>query len=62
MGLKRITMMNNATWSELSFKFEATPEILLKAILIAGVMGILGGFFPAVRAARINPVQAMRGA
>lgn len=62
MGLKRITMMNNATWSELSFKFEATPEILVKAIIIAGVMGILGGFWPAVRAARINPVQAMRGA
>jgi putative ABC transport system permease protein len=61
MGLKRITMINNATWSELSFKFEATPEILVKAIVIAGVMGILGGFFPAIRAARINPVQAMRG-
>jgi putative ABC transport system permease protein len=61
MGMKRITMMNNATWSELSFRFEATPEILVKAIVIAAVMGILGGFFPAIRAARINPVQAMRG-
>ncbi|MGO8997347.1 MAG: ABC transporter permease [Polyangiaceae bacterium] len=62
MGLKRITMMNNATWSELSFKFEATPQIIVTAIVIAGVMGILGGLFPAIRAARINPVQAMRGA
>ncbi len=26
-----------------------------------GGMGILGGFFPAIRAARINPVQATRG-
>jgi putative ABC transport system permease protein len=62
MGMKTITMMNNATWSELSFRFEATPQIILTAIAIAGVMGILGGFFPALRAARINPVQAMRGA
>jgi putative ABC transport system permease protein len=62
MGLKRISMMNNATWSELSFRFEPTPKILLTAIIIAAVMGILGGFFPAIRAARINPVQAMRGA
>jgi putative ABC transport system permease protein len=62
MGMKRITMMNNATWSELSFKFEATPQILVTAIVIAAVMGIVGGFFPAVRAARINPIQAMRGA
>ncbi len=62
MGTQRITMMNNATWSELSFRFEPTTEILLRAIAIAAVMGILGGFFPAIRAARINPVQAMRGA
>jgi putative ABC transport system permease protein len=62
MGLKRITLMNNATWSELSFRFEPTPRILITAIVIAAVMGILGGFFPAIRAARINPVQAMRGA
>lgn len=62
MGLKRITLMNNATWSELSFRFEPTPKILITAIAIAGVMGVLGGFFPAIRAARINPVQAMRGA
>ncbi len=62
MGMKRITMMNNATWSELSFKFEATPQIIVTAIVIAAVMGIFGGFWPAVRAARINPIQAMRGA
>jgi putative ABC transport system permease protein len=62
MGMKRITMMNNATWSELSFRFEPTPRILVTAIVIAAVMGIVGGFFPAIRAARINPVQAMRGA
>jgi putative ABC transport system permease protein len=62
MGMKRITLMNNATWSELSFRFEPTPQILITAIVIAAVMGILGGFFPAIRAARINPVQAMRGA
>jgi putative ABC transport system permease protein len=62
MGLKRISLMNNATWSELSFRFEPTPAILLTAVAIAAVMGIVGGFFPAIRAARINPVQAMRGA
>ena len=61
MGFKRITLMNNATWSELSFRFEPTPKILITSIVIAAVMGILGGFFPAIRAARINPVQAMRG-
>ena len=54
-------MMNFQTWSELSFKFEPTPQILITALIVAAVMGILGGFFPAIRAARINPVVAMRG-
>ncbi len=61
MSLKRISMMNFQTWSELSFKFEPTPQILITALIVAAVMGILGGFFPAIRAARINPVVAMRG-
>jgi putative ABC transport system permease protein len=30
-------------------------------MFMAGVMGIVGGFFPALRAARISPVAAMRG-
>ncbi|MGH7280615.1 MAG: ABC transporter permease [Polyangiaceae bacterium] len=61
MSLKRVSMMNFQTWSELSFKFEPTPQILITAMVVAAVMGILGGFFPAIRAARINPVVAMRG-
>ena len=61
MSLKRISMMNFQTWSELSFKFEPTPQILITAMVVAAVMGIFGGFFPAIRAARINPVVAMRG-
>ncbi|MGD0680329.1 MAG: ABC transporter permease [Polyangiaceae bacterium] len=62
MSLKRISMMNVSTWSELSFKFEPTPGILLAAIALAVVMGACGGLLPAVRTARINPIQAMRGA
>ena len=30
------------------------------AIFAAGIMGLIGGIFPAVRAARMNPIQAMR--
>jgi len=60
-SLKRVTIINLSTWSDLSFKFEPTPRILVTAIVIAGVMGILGGLFPAIRAARVHPIQAMRG-
>lgn len=62
LGLKfvKITMLNAGTWSEIVFGFEPTPEIIVRAMVLAGVMGILGGFLPAIRAARISPVEAMR--
>jgi putative ABC transport system permease protein len=62
MSLKSFSTMNWATFSEIVFKFEPSVGIIVSAMVAATVMGILGGFWPAVRAARINPVQAMRGA
>jgi putative ABC transport system permease protein len=62
MSAVRITAMNFATFSELSFRFEPSAQIIVSSMAMAAVMGLVGGFFPAVRAARINPVEAMRGA
>jgi len=61
MGMVKFSTMNFATWSEIVFSFEATPAILVKSLVLAAVMGLLGGFFPALRAARMSPVLAMRG-
>ena len=61
MGLVKFSMMNFASWSEIVFKFEPTPGIIGTSLLFAAGMGLLGGFFPAVRAARVSPVAAMRG-
>ena len=61
LKLVSFSMMNFATWSEMVFTFEPTPGILGAAMSFAGVMGLLGGFFPAVRAARTSPVVAMKG-
>jgi putative ABC transport system permease protein len=60
MSLKEISTMNWATFSEIVFKFEPSVGIIVSAMVAAAGMGILGGFWPAVRAARMNPVQAMR--
>ena len=62
MSLVHISLMNSATYSELAFRFEPSPRIILSAMVAAGVMGILGGGIPAVRAALVSPVRAMRGA
>lgn len=61
MGWVEFSMMNFVTWSEVVFKFEATPGILIVSALVGGLMGVLGGFLPALRAARTSPIEAMRG-
>jgi putative ABC transport system permease protein len=60
MSQVRFSMMNFATWQEVSFSFDPNPGILLAALVAGACMGILGGFFPAVRAARTSPLAAMR--
>jgi hypothetical protein len=61
MGYVKFSMMNFASWSEMVFSFDPTPGIIVRALAFAGIMGLVGGFFPAVRAARVSPVAAMRG-
>ncbi len=60
MGFVKFSMMNFASWSEIVFTFDATPRVLGTALGFAGVMGLLGGLFPAIRASRVSPVAAMR--
>lgn len=61
MKAVKITMMNMSTWSELVFGFEPTPKIIITSVILSAVMGLVGGFLPAIRAARVSPVEAMRG-
>ena len=51
---------NWASFSEIAFAFRVTPGLLLAGFLFAVVMGVIGGFFPARRAARLPVVQALR--
>ena len=61
MGLVHFSMVNFASWSEIVFSFDPTPRVLATALVFACGMGLLGGFFPAVRAARTSPLKAIRG-
>jgi putative ABC transport system permease protein len=51
---------NMANFMEVAFKFRITPGLLAGGLLFAGVMGALGGFLPAIRAARIPIARALR--
>ncbi|HEY8041296.1 MAG TPA: ABC transporter permease [Polyangiaceae bacterium] len=61
MGLVRFSMINFASWSEIVFSFDPTLRVIATALIFACGMGLLGGLFPAVRAARTSPLKAIRG-
>jgi len=51
---------NFATFSEVAFNFRITPRLLTDGMIFAVFMGVIGGFFPAWRAAHENIVTALR--
>lgn len=51
---------NWASFSEIAFSFRVTPGLLLAGLAFAVLMGIVGGFFPARRAAKLPVIQALR--
>lgn len=48
------------TFSEITFDFRITPEIMLSGIIFALVMGLIGGLFPAFSAARKEILTALK--
>ena len=61
LGMVEFSLLNFTTFSEIVFKFQPTPGIIVAALVCGGVMGVIGGFLPAIRASRVSPVEAMRG-
>jgi len=55
-----ISTMNWTTFSELTFRFLLNRRIIADSVIFAIVMGIVGGALPAIRAARMNIVSALR--
>jgi putative ABC transport system permease protein len=47
--------------SLISFQFEVTARAALLALVLAAAMGLLGGLFPSIRAARLPLAKALRG-
>lgn len=57
-----VSTTNFSTFAELAFQFTLTPAIALQALAFALVMGAVGGFVPAWRAARLQIVDCLRAA
>ncbi len=52
--------MNWQTFSQVAFSLRVTPALLVGGLGYALLMGLLGGLFPAVRAARLPVVSGLR--
>jgi len=57
-----LSTINWSSFAELSFKFALTPGILVKSLLFGVGMGLVGGLLPALKAARLPLLEAMRAA
>ena len=60
MQLFTISTMNWQSFSELAFSFSLTPSITVKTLVFSLAMGVVGGFLPALRAARLPIVDSLR--
>lgn len=60
MQFVHISTLNWQSFSELAFSFTLTPRIIITSMTFAVLMGVAGGFLPAVRASRLNIVDALR--
>jgi ABC-type antimicrobial peptide transport system permease subunit len=60
-SLASFSASNQNSFTDVTFHFRFGPDIAIKALLFALVMGLLGGFSPAWRASRLSIVSATRG-
>ena len=56
----RAATMNWQSFSQVAFAFDVTPGLLLQGIFYAAMIGLVGGLFPAIRAARMPVATALR--
>ncbi|MDR5753127.1 MULTISPECIES: ABC transporter permease [unclassified Caballeronia] len=60
MQFTSFSTTNFQTFADISFGFVLTSGVVVKTLVFSVAMGLVGGFLPAVRAARMNIVDALR--
>ncbi len=60
MAFVKFSMINYANWSELVIGFDPTVRIIFTALIFSAGMGLIGGLLPALRAARLPLLDALR--
>ncbi len=58
----QVATLNWQSFSQVAFAFRVTPRLLGQGMVYAVVIGLVGGLFPAIRAARLPVARALREA
>lgn len=58
----RTSTLNWDTFSQVTFAFDVTAPLMIRGAVFAILLGLVGGLFPAVRAARLPVTAALREA
>lgn len=55
-----VSTLNFSSFSQVVFDFAVTADLLIQGVFFAAIIGIIGGFFPAIRAAKLPVATALR--
>lgn len=55
-----VSTLSGSSFSQVVFDFAVTPDLFVQGITVALVIGLVGGFLPALRAARLPVALALR--
>jgi ABC-type antimicrobial peptide transport system permease subunit len=58
LGLGGLMMLAQGTWGSIEPAYP--PQVFVQAVVVALIAGVLGGLYPAWRATRMRPVEALR--
>jgi putative ABC transport system permease protein len=56
----RATTLNFQTFSQLTFAFDVSIGVVVNGIIYALLLGLIGGLWPGIRAARLSVIEGLR--
>ena len=56
----RATTLNFQTFSQLTFAFNVNASVIANGVVLALLLGLIGGIMPGIRAARLSVVDGLR--
>lgn len=56
-----VSTLDSASFSQIAFDFKVSPTLIATGIVVSVGLGMVGGFFPAIRAALLPVTSALRG-